>query len=262
MQIASILNVHNNPELVRDTIDAQRVWVTDRILLIVDAKGWEMFQDFTHPDTVIKRGVHHGAPRSPYKNVGIGLLEAYRLWPDSDWFCYSEFDTLFISDSFKEDLERASKSTAIFLGHYPKLKHGGEDHWLVRELMEKEYGEPACWKSIGCLMFYSKFCMQQFVETNFITRMLDRTSSYQGSHLPDFYDYAVEEIIFPSAASLFGDVKALAGYGAPPDRYLIKYGYDLHQAEVRDEASVLHPIKDYNHPIRLHFREARKPFLE
>ena len=262
MKIASVLNVHTNPELVKDTIDAQRAWLTDRTLLVVDGASWDKFKSFEHRDVVVVRGVNHAARKSPYKNMGIGLLDAYRRWPDSDWFCYSEYDTLFVSDKIKEDLDKASKTTASFLGFNPRHKLGSQDHWLVQNLLSRRYGQPMCWKSIGCLMFYSGFCIQHFVESDFISRMLDKTSAYQGEHFPHFTDYAVEEILFPSAASLFGDIKSITSFESPKSRYVIKFGHDVDFSDVSDATSVIHPAKNPRSQVRRHFRRARKPFLE
>lgn len=260
MEIATIINVHNNPVMARDTIDSVRAFIGNKILLIVDEKGWSHYADFKHPDTTVKKGVYHGAKRSPYKNLSIAMMESYKLWPNVDWYMYIEFDVLIISPVFKEDLIDAMQRGVAAVGVNHCIKSQSNDHWMVKEILYNQT-EIVCHKLLGAVMCYSNRVIRSLVELDFFDDLLERTKAFKGHDFPDFTEYAVEEILFPSAASVFGPVENFKGFVPRGNKYPVRFAPEVLPHELSAEATIAHPIKDSNNLIRQHYANTRGIFL-
>ena len=254
MDLAAIISVHNNPDLARDTIDSVRCWATKQIVLIVDKAGWDLYRDFQHPDTKVVCGVFHNANRSPYKNMAIGLKNAYELYPNAKWYNYIEYDAIYTSDRFKLDLTAAGNAAAVGFDYV--FKGDSTDNWIVKQIFNRDV---ECHKLLGAVTYYSNSCIRSFIEYNFFEELFKITATFQSADFPNFSEYAVEEIIFPSAASQFGEVKNL-GIGMSR-RYAVRFGDFIHPNEITPETSIVHPTKGLDCPIRQHYAKQRELFL-
>jgi hypothetical protein len=268
MQLATIICVHTDPELARDTIDSVRAWVTRKILLIVDKAGWHHYQGFKHPDTEVMCGLYHKARKSPYKNMAVGLREAYGIWPDVDWYHWLEYDAVYLNDYFRYDLDRCRESACV--GFDPVGKFASNDHWLVKEILDDSNIE--CYKMLGAVTYFSHKCVSSLINFGFFDELLKRTETYKGDQFPRFGDYAVEEILYPSAASAFGPVSDIRepssiliqqNIGRPnmlTHRYAVRYGEPIAINEITTETSIVHPTKTMC-KIRQHHQKNRSLFL-
>lgn len=260
MEIATLINAHTNPEMLRDTIDAVRLWVTRKILVVIDQANWSEFENFQHPDVIITCGYYHKCRKSPYKNFALGMNKLYETWPDVDWYNYIEFDVLYLNSEFKVDLEALQNEDNVALAgfqHYKK--RNSKDHWLTEEILG---GDVECHKMLGAVQFWSNGCMSRLCNLDFFNQVIERTSHLTGHDFPDFHDYAVEEIIFPSAASKFGEIRNIHSTISSQNRYLVRFTPEIKPDEVLPSNSILHPIKFYDNPIHKHYRNSRKLFLE
>jgi len=259
--LAVVLNVHNNPPLVRDTIDALRAWATRKIVIIVDKKGWDQFSDFKHPDTEVVCGVYHGVGRSPYKNLAIGMKHLYERWPNEQWYLYTEFDVLFLNSGFKLDLARLEAEDVMLGGfqHRPK-KGDNNNHWLTQDILGADKAK-MCHKMLGAVLFHSQKCMKQLMEANFYDEVLERTKSYKGDRFPRFSDYAVEEIIYPSAAAAYGKIAPLANVDDQRVSYRVRFVPEVRQGEVALSTSIAHPVKALDNPVRVNAARMREHVL-
>jgi len=116
MNLATVILTHNNPELTADTVKSVQAWVGDRVLVLVDQVGWPYFQSFEIKSAKVEEGFRHAYSRSPYRNYALGMKKLYDYWPDSDWFLYLEYDCLFASNDFLEDLNKPKIATPGWLG--------------------------------------------------------------------------------------------------------------------------------------------------
>ena len=105
MKISVLLNCHGDEDLVKDTIDSVKKYVTNDILVLIDGCNWADWGVSVDLGVEKISGLYHGKSKSPYKNLTYGLSKIYEKYPDSDWFCYIEPDVLFTSSSFKDDLK-------------------------------------------------------------------------------------------------------------------------------------------------------------
>lgn len=270
MEIATIINVHENPEQVRDVIDSVRAWATRNIILIVDKISWDLFDDFEHPDTIVVCGQKHGVSRGPYKNMSIGFKEAYKRWPNVQWYNYIEFDVLYLNSRFKEDLERGRQKGASLLG-FNHNHQNTNNHWLAVKILKddphlvKLLGEDFpinCNKMLGAVQFYSNHVIKNLMEVNFFDKVLELTKNYKPGFFPDFNEIAVEELLFPSAAGVFGPVLNLSRCDGRGSRYTVRWSPPIAPHELTPETSIIHPLKDADSVIHDHYRKVRKLFLD
>lgn len=261
MEIATVINVHNLPEMARDVIDSVRAWVTRKIVLVVDKAGWENYSNFTHPDTEVVCGVFHKANRSPYKNWIVGMSKVHEMWPDVDWYNYIEYDVLYLNSDFKKDLKNRKTQGYSMVGFNHEVKQNSDDHWLVKKILSRK--DIDCHKILGAITFFSKRSFKKLNDdVNFFNEVLEETKDFEGAEFPDFKDYAVEEILFPSVASTVGRVGNLSPDNSNSRRYAVRFADQIRPDEINPETSILHPLKDEGSIIHSHYRKARKPFLK
>ena len=257
MEIATVLNVHANSDVNIDTIDSIFTYVTEKVAVVVDGFGWDKFKSVDLPVHKVK-GYRHGQPRAPYKNVALGLMTITDHWPEADWYCYCEYDTLFASDRFKKNLQLADESDVWMLGF-----DGRVDPQRI-PLVEAMLGEPLTrgYYMIGCCQFFSAKFMNTLKDIRFFDRFLNMVSSFPPCDFPHYKGYDISENLYPSLARHFGgnlgvfatwDGKKWHGDG---EHYPIRWQPEL--VEVHPEASILHPLKQYDHPARVHHRNIRQ----
>lgn len=256
MEIAAFVLTHNNPQLTFDTVDSVRLWMTDKVMVLVDAVGWGNFLG-SDPKYDLCRGLPHGRPRSPFRNILFGMKELYLKHPNVDWYCYCENDVLFIGDQFKRDIEKAKGK--MLLGTNYRRDRDWELPLLNRvvggEVREQHY-------VLGCLMFMHRKFVAQLAEWS--KSLLRETERFESGFFPDFHGYAFEEQLFPSLANYFkaGSVQALSFEGRPHPNYISRFRPEINQSEVRAGATFLHPVKNADDPIRLHYRKLRNKILK
>jgi len=259
MEIATIVAVHNNPEMAKDTLDSVNAFVGDKTMLIVDAKGWDEYKNFKFGNTIVQKGIFHGVNRSPYKNFCIAFIKSYETWPYADWYLWIEFDVLIISDTFKKDLENAKNHKWSAVGFNHAHHDNSNDHWLVKQILKRDV---ECHKLLGAVTCYSNHTVKSLYELKFYHNVLKLTSHLQGADMPNFTEYAVEEIIFPSAASVFGPVKNFEGDKHDLVKYPVRFHTEIKPEECTSLASIIHPIKDPNNFVRQHYARQRKKFKQ
>jgi hypothetical protein len=264
MKIATVLNIHNNSEVVHDTLDSIRKYMTEDILVIVDGAHWSKLENVELP-TYKLEGFRHDCPKSPYRNVTLGLKELSRLFPDADWYCYMEYDVLIASEGFKHTLQRAEDMGIWCLGNDYVV---GEYKFPLLEQMLKAQLGPSHYL-LGCCVFHHKNFIKKLIEINFFERFLYLTNSFSAGFFPD-YDaqggYDLGEHLYPTLAVHFGG--KVANF-AKWSRAQAKWYGNYHQFPMRwvpeldpesdnfPEAFILHPLKTYDHPIREYHRKIR-----
>jgi hypothetical protein len=279
MQIAAILVIHDHPAVVQDTIESVRRYMTKDVLAVVDPSGqFRRLQTKTRLGGAICdvyagdgdrfrghhlaahqiQGLRHNHHRAPYRNMVLGLQTASEMW-DADWYCYLDYDALVASEGFKERLE----TDAWVVGNDHRV--GNLKFPLIESLAGVQIKESHY--LIGCCHFINRKLIDRLKEVNFFERFLWATNDFQAGFFPGHTEqtcYDVGEYIMPSlAVAMGGRVEELAYFdhtnqwrGDP--RFPLRFRPDLiPQFDSYEEASILHPVKDYAGIIREYHRKKR-----
>jgi hypothetical protein len=258
MKIATVLNVHADPILSIDTIGSIFCHMTKNVLVVVDGGAWEQFKDIDLPVAKIC-GFRHKCSKSPYRNVALGLYSLIEQHPNMDWYCYCEQDVLFGSSRFKENLRMADERDVWMLGN------DGHVDDKSMPLVESLVGEklPNIYYLIGCCQFFSKKFINKLNEINFFERFLHLTNEFSSGYFPEYDGYDISEHMYPTLCRHFGgnigvfatfDYDKQEWHGAH-QYYPVRWKPDLEGKY--PEASILHPLKTYDHPIREYYRGKR-----
>jgi hypothetical protein len=259
MDLAVVLNIHNDSDVVFDTIDSVLAWMTDKVLVIVDGVSWNKVKN-TKFQVYKLEGFYHACQRAPYRNITLGLKEAFNLWPNSHWYCYMEYDCLVASDAFKAYLEAADRQKIWCLGNDHRVSN------IQFPLLEKIIKNPIVESHylLGACVFHHHDFLESLMEVDFFSRFLSYTNDFSQGFFPEYEEYDFGEHLFPTLAHQFGgDVRELAKWAQD-----IKSGYWKHFpirfrpefnkiTDVKD-ASIIHPVKNYDNPIRVLCREQRQ----
>lgn len=257
MKIATVLNAHKPDEVLADTLSSIMFYMTDEILLVIDGTKWNEFEAVSLPVSKIK-GFSHGIPRSPYRNVALGLSTIFQKCPDADWYCYCEPDVLFGSDRFKVNLEIAAEKNVWMLG-----SDGRVDHQRMH-LIESLIGEPlkSCYYMIGCCQFFNAKFMQKLNEIDFFDKFLNATNNFSVGQFPHYAGYDISEHLYPSLARHYGgNLGVFATWGGNKwhgdgIHYPVRWKPELDDCDY-EEACIMHPLKEINHPARVHHKNIR-----
>jgi hypothetical protein len=260
MQIAAVLNAHSQPNVLRDSLDSILVHVTENILVVVDGAVWQDFKDLPLPASKIQ-GFYHNARKSPYRNVALGLSTACDTWPEADWYLYCEYDVLFGSDRFKRNLKMAEERGVWMLGNDGHIDSTAMP--LVQSLLTEDLR--SSYYLLGCCQFFHKNFMVKLKEINFFERFLTMTSGFDGGFMPLYSGYDISEHMYPSLCRHFGgNIGVFATYDEKGSwhgsfrHYPMRWKPELDpETENYPEASIMHPVKSFEHPIRVTHRERR-----
>lgn len=263
-KIAVVLNVHGDEELVLDTLDSIRTFVTDDILVVVDGAKWDWGKnvDFGCPKI---QGFYHNYHRNPYKNIALGLKHLYEMY-DADWYCYVEYDVLFTSSDFKKDLELASQRNVWMMGNDLKTKY--LKFPLIEKLFDLDIKSSRCF--LGCCVFYSKEFMDKLKEIDFFNVLLKYTNGFSSGYFPGFesqriYVHDLSEDLYPTLANYFGGrLEQFARWEILPQkwsgnhrRYPMRWRPDIENAHLMKSPSIIHPLKGMDGSRKI-FKERRK----
>lgn len=262
MEITAILNTHGNVEITKDTVDSILHYMTDRVLVVVDEANWHLFEDQEFEFHLLK-GFYHNFYKAPYRNVVLGIATAARYWPDSDWFCYLEYDCLVGSSKFKKELELAEYKRVWCLGNDYRQKQTANLSYLEK-IMNLKFEE--IFYLLGACQFYHKDFIRKAQEEDFFSKFLFHTNSFKDSYFPFYQDHDLSEHLLPTLAKHWGgNVSQFARYFEHSGewvgnwrRYPIRYRPELYKEEEFLNASIMHPLKSYNHPIRAYHRARRE----
>lgn len=260
-KISCLLNVHSPNKIILDTLQSIFCYLTEDVLVLIDGAKEKEFKDFDIPAPSMI-GFKHGCPKSPYRNVALGLKSLYELHPDADWFCYTEYDVLFSSSRIKTQLAKAEEMGVWMLGNdghvdditLPFISS------LLGEQMKQSYYLLGC-----CQFFHSKF-MRRLCEIDFFDRFLSLTNEFTEGYFPCYSGYDVSEHLYPSICRHFGgNIGVLATYDemgkwhGAYQYYPVRWRPELHPVDDDfSEASIMHPLKQYDHPFRVRQRQLRE----
>ena len=262
MEIATLLNAHGETNLIIDTLDSIFAHVTENVLVLIDGAAWDDFKDVELPAPKVC-GLKHGIPKAPYRNVALGLDLLAEMWPDADWYCYTEYDVLFTSPRFKYNLEMADERDVWMLGNAGRV----DDFTLpfVEAMVNEKFD--SVYYMLGCCQFFSSKFIKKLLEIQFFERLLSYTNGFDAGYFPGYAGYDISEHLYPTLCRHFGgNVGVFATWDDFREQWHGSYRYfpmrwkpelDF-ETENYPEASIMHPLKTYEHPIREFHRERRK----
>ena len=264
MKIATLLNVHSNPELVLDTLDSIRHYMTEDILVIIDGAYWNQWAGVDLPAYKLK-GFNHNWYKSPYRNIVLGLLTLGDHWINkADWFCYIEYDCLVGSSNFKKDLIEAEQQGYWCAGNDYRQKQT-VNLSILEKIVQGKFEEIVY--LLGACIFYHKDFIKLALEKELFQRFLFYTNPFQRGFFP-FYDaWDMTEHALPTMVKHFGGkIKQFASYnqntgmwGGNYRKFPIRFRPEIeYNPDLFLQGAIIHPIKTFADPIRSFHRAKRQ----
>jgi len=235
-------------------------YMTDDVLILIDGVSTD-FDEILFPVYSMK-GFKHGCPRSPYRNVALGLKNIVEIYPDYDWYCYLEYDCLITSDRFKSNLQMADDRDVWMLGCDGHIDD--KEIPLLNAILHKPL--KSSYYLLGACQFFNGRFMRALLEMDFFNKFLALTNSYSDGFMPGYTGYDVSEHLYPSLArQLGGNIGVFSSWEEEEQRwhgshelFPIRFRPDLDPVtENFAHASIQHPLKSFSHPIRQHHRKMR-----
>jgi hypothetical protein len=258
VKIATVISAHAFPEIVKDTIDAVKFNMTDKILVVVDKAGWKIFEN---EDMNKICGLYHNHHCSNYKNYIFGIKSLYEMYPDCDWYCWLEYDVLITSPWFKRDLELAHKKGVWMLGC--DLREYPFEFTLLQNIL-KEGTIKTSRYLLGCCHFIHRDFLDKLYPTGFFDRFAEATKKFEQGYFPNYERYAFEEEVLPTIVHHFdGKIQELSCWNEDNNEwrgssmYPVRFRPEIDPGELSATASIIHPVKELKHPIRVHYRKIR-----
>jgi len=282
MKIATVLNCHEESDLLLDTLDSIRLFLSKDILLVSDGSSEDNFESINY--TYKLKGFSHNSSKAPYKNVILGLMKAWEIWGENvDWYCYTEPDCLFAANNIAQDLK---KRNSWLIGNNLKkekvdLNFEDNSFPFIGKFLKKEITDT--YYMIGCCLFFKKDFLKKLKELDFFEKILNYTNAFNKGHYPKYKGHDISEHLFPTLAwHLGGGLGEFANLSVPEhptgnhEKYKIKFGGSftyifndkLNKSTNGDlgtddfesckKSYVMHPIKEFNNPIRKYHRSLRR----
>ena len=263
MEIVAVLGTHENSPTFKDTLESIRHYLTDNVLVVVDGFKWDEFKDEQLPVPMVQ-GFLHGKDSAPFRNVALGLKYAQEVWNNADWYVYIEYDCLVGSSDIKDHLKMADEHDIWMLGNDLRITDDSLpflDSFMGTKMKLHYF--------LGCCVFLSGKFVKVLAESNFFDKFLTFTNfrtecinlvNQNGKLFPA---YDLSEYMYPTLAVFYGGkVQELACWSGTEWRgnfqhYPMRFRPDLTSEDPFVDASVMHPIKDFENPIRQHHRIQR-----
>lgn len=261
MKIATVLHCHRDTEVVLDTLESIQTFVGPDVLVLIDGAKWDDWGKHLCVPAYKLQGFHHNHYPSPYRNVILGQMKLAELVPDADWYLHTEYDALFVSDVFKEDLAVAYDENVWCMGNSLR-----EEHYRlppIEKALKRTFRESRYF--LGCVQFFHAEFMQLLKDINFFDAVLTVSNYFRGK-FPGFTGFDVGEHIFPTVAHSYGGkLREFATWEEDlvrgnHRRYPIRYYPEITLEENFPEAAIFHPTKkiDALRKVRKHERTLRQ----
>lgn len=269
MRIVAVLNAHENSPVFRDTLESVRHHLTEDVLVVVDGKNWDQFRDDDSMPAFKLEGFQHGEKHpmfaDRYRNACLGMMKAWDTWGDSaNWYFSLEYDALVGSSLIRESLKEADSFGFWLLGNDHR-----QDEGTIPFLEDFQKSKLKLHYLLGCCLFFSLDFMKALNNDNFFERFLNFTNFRGGPiNIVDSFGkshpvYDVGEFLYPTLAVHYGGkIRELACWEDGEWRgnyeyYPMRFRPDLTE-EPFQQACVMHPMKDFDNPVRSYHRERRK----
>jgi hypothetical protein len=260
MQVVTILNSHADTELTVNTIESIKRWVGNDLFVLIDGATWDSWGKDAPLNAPKLQGLYHNSAVSPHRNLTMALQQALKMWPNADWYCLTEYDTLFGNNSFKEDLEAADKRGVWMIGNDYRVEK--YDLSFLEAMFKIKL--PLTHYLLGCCVFLNAKFVKKLNEINFFNTFLNWTNPFEKGHIPYFKGYSFVEHLFPTLADYYGGkIEQFACWKGGMfnwignfKRYPMRFDPELDPIiECFKEMAIAHPIKDLTHPFRMMYKK-------
>jgi hypothetical protein len=101
------------------------------------------------------------------------------------------------------------------------------------------------------------------MDIDFFDKIIEETKNFDKGIFPGYNQYAFEESLFATTARWMGGMiynfASSEAWGSVGDwkKYYVKFGKSLTPEEISSSATIIHPLKNVNDPIRIHYRNFR-----
>lgn len=266
MKIATTIVTPKIYDVLLDTLDSVVTYVGKDVLVIYDAVYKHDWGNKKCPSIFID-GFEHGCSKNPYKNVALGLLRTYEKYPNADWYCFTEYDCLFVNSDFKKDLKKAEKDGYWMLGC--DLRADRYRFPIIEKFLNVKFN--ISYHFIGCCLFFNKIYIKKLIEVDFFNKLLFAAGPYTKDYFPGIEEqgiYDLSEEIYPTMAVHYGGkVGQFSSYNQDFNfwrgeykKYHIRFKPDI--SEFYPESSIIHPLKEYNSSVRDFYRIKRKRYQQ
>lgn len=264
MKVAVVLSAHENSPVYRDTLESVRTYLSKDVAVLLDGFSWGQFAS---EDVEKIEGFRHGKASAPVRNMALGMMGAWERWGESsDWYCYMEYDCLVGSGEIRDHLRMADERGYWMLGN--DLRRVERSMSMLDRLAGSRV---PLYYLLGCCLFFSRNFMKVLSDKNIFGRLLEQTNFFPsdfmaadsaGKTLPV---HDASEFIYPSLAVHYGGrIEQFACWNSEGSwsgnfhHYPMRFRPDLSDGDPFLQACVMHPLKDFDNPIRAHHRSVRK----
>ena len=264
MRVAVVLSAHENSPVYRDALESVMKYLSEDVAVLVDGFGWRQF-DNEKAERI--EGFRHGKSSAPVRNMALGMMGAWERWGASaDWYCYMEYDCLVGSGEVKDHLRMADERGYWLLGN--DLRRVDRSMPMLDRLAG---GRVNLHYLLGCCLFFAREFMLKLEEKDIFRRLLEQTNFFP-CEMPtedgtgkSFPVHDPSEFIYPSLAVHYGGVvEQFACFNEDGSwtgnfhHYPMRYRPDLTGSDPFRQACIMHPLKDFDNPVREHHRKLRK----
>lgn len=264
MKVSVVLSAHENSPVYRDTLESVRTYLSKDVAVLVDGFSWGQFAS---EDVEKIEGFRHGKASAPVRNMALGMMGAWERWGESsDWYCYMEYDCLVGSGEIRDHLRMADERGYWMLGNDLKTRPD-----LTMPFLDGlEGSQVPLHYLLGCCVFFSRKFMKILSEKSLFKRLLEKTNFFPSNPALEnrkgrkFQVLDASEFIYPSLAVHYGgSIEQLASWrngswSGNFQHYPMRYRPDLSESDPFAQACVMHPLKDFENPIRARHRSIRR----
>lgn len=244
-KIAMAINVHADPLLARANVNCLQINVTNNIQMLIEESGYNDWPLDKFSDIKTIKGFKHDYRRNPYRNVFYNLMETYKLYPDMDWYGYTESDNFILSDLIKLDLSLMNEKYQLVATDFrPVFCDGYTFHKIFEHVIRSHY----C--ILGCCYFIGNKLMKELCEI-YIPKFLSYATLIPDCYyFPNFYQYDIAEVFLPTLCCYLNynvfnlsswKVKEFVGMS---HLYKMRFKPNMEKRDMKENVCIIHAIKD------------------
>ncbi len=283
MKIAAAVPAHADTHVVNDTLASIRLNMTENILVVADGWAYEKIKDQVDGDVL--SGLCQGGAQGSHANRMFGLSNLYAKYPDCDWYCWIEYDALVANDHFKQDLHEASPDEWMAGFCVCRSRFDAP----VFPVIFRYPGLQELTYALGAVVFHRREFLAQLQADGMFEWVVNSTAAFSSCHIQGLVNqfpgltlnkemYDLGEHLMGTLADRYGKkAKSLShweqqhwllqkhGSSTTPywsgnyQRYPVRWTPMLREEEnILGTTSILHPLKEYDDPIRVFYRERRR----
>jgi len=242
---AASLNVHNDPSLARRNIDLLKKNVTHDISVLIEGTSYEEWPLDYFSDVNVIEGFKHTAARNPFKNVMLNLKKTYELFPNADWYLFSEFDNFILNEKFKNDFQYINENYSLIANDF---RHVFCEDDMFKKCLDVSFEDYYC--ILGCCYFIKRNLMEILCNQIF-EKFLNFTSLMPQGFYPNFHQYDVIEVLLPTIC-MYNKLNVFSytrfkeedfSWQGMNKKYMMRFRPPIEASEINKQLSIVHPVK-------------------